>query len=73
MTAVRLEAEVHIVTAAVTSAQNIVRSVEKAELFVEDIVLQPLASSEAVLSQDERSWSCNGGYWWRNNRHSYFC
>ncbi|MEK6645621.1 MAG: cell division protein FtsA [Candidatus Firestonebacteria bacterium] len=54
MTAVRLEAEVHIVTAAVTSAQNIVRSVEKAELFVEDIVLQPLASSEAVLSQDER-------------------
>jgi len=54
MTAVRLEAEVYIVTAAVTSAQNIVRSVEKSELFVEDIVLQPLASSEAVLSQDER-------------------
>lgn len=54
MTGVRLEVEVHIVTAAVTSAQNIVKSVERAGFYVEDIVLQPLASSEAVLSQDER-------------------
>jgi cell division protein FtsA len=54
MTGVRLEAKVHIVTAAVTSAQNIIKCVEKAGLYVEDIVLQPLASSEAVLTQDEK-------------------
>ncbi len=54
MSGVRLEVEVHIVTAAVTSAQNIVKCVERAGYYVEDIVLQPLASSEAVLSQDER-------------------
>ena len=54
MSGIRLEAEVHIVTAAVTSAQNIVKSVERAGYYVEDIVLQPLASSEAVLTQDEK-------------------
>lgn len=51
---VRLEAKVHIVTGAVTSAQNIVRSVNKAGLVVKDIVLEQLASSEAVLNPDER-------------------
>jgi len=54
MSGVRLEVEVHIVTAAVTSAQNIVKCVDKAGYYVEDIVLQPLASSEAVLTQDEK-------------------
>jgi cell division protein FtsA len=54
MSGVRLEAEVHIITGAVTSAQNIVKSVNRAGLEVVDIVLQPLASSEAVLSPDER-------------------
>jgi cell division protein FtsA len=54
MAGVRLEAKVHIVTAAVTSAQNIVRCVNKAGLGVQDIVLQQLASSEAVLSSDEK-------------------
>src|SRR3989338_3451072 len=54
MTGVRLEAKVHIVTAAVTSAQNIVKSVNKAGLDVADIVLQQIASSEAVLNQDEK-------------------
>ncbi len=54
MAGVRLEAKVHIVTAAVTSAQNIVRCVNKAGLGVEDIVLEQLASSEAVLSPDEK-------------------
>lgn len=54
MSGVRLEAEVHIVTGSVTSVQNIVRSVERAGLEVEDIVLQPLASAEAVLSADEK-------------------
>ncbi len=54
MAGVRLEAKVHIVTAAVTSAQNIVRCVNKAGLGVQDIVLEQLASSESVLSQDEK-------------------
>ncbi|MCK6622097.1 MAG: cell division protein FtsA [Calditrichaceae bacterium] len=54
MSGVRLEVEVHIVTAAVTSAQNIVRSVQRAGYDVEEIVLEPLASSIAVLDDDER-------------------
>ena len=54
MSGVRLEAKIHIVTAAVTSAQNIVKCANKAGLNVVDIVLEPLASSEAVLASDER-------------------
>lgn len=54
MSANRLEAEVHIVTGAVTSAQNIIKSVNRAGFEVEDIVLGPLASAEAVLSSEER-------------------
>ena len=53
MVGVRLETEVHIVTGAVTAAQNIYRGVKKAGLEVEDLVLQPLASSCALLSPDE--------------------
>lgn len=53
MAGVRLEAKVHIVTGAVTSAQNIIRCAHTAGLDVCDIVLEPLASSEAVLSQEE--------------------
>ena len=54
MAGVRLEAKVHIVTAAVTSAQNIVKCVNKAGFGVHDIVLEQLASSQSVLSQDEK-------------------
>ncbi len=54
LSGVRLEVEVHVVTAAVTSAQNIVKSVERAGYQVEEIVLEPLASSLAVLDDDER-------------------
>ncbi len=50
----RLEVDVHIITGAVTSAQNLIKSVNRAGLDVVDIVLQPLASSEAVLSAEER-------------------
>jgi cell division protein FtsA len=50
----RLEARVHIVTAAVASAHNIVKCVNKAGLEVEDIVLEQLASGEATLTPDER-------------------
>lgn len=54
MSGVRLEAKVHIVTGAVTSAQNIVKSANRVGLNVLDIVLEPLASSEAVLSPEEK-------------------
>ena len=54
MSGVRLEVEVHIVTGAVTAVQNVVRSVNRAGLAVHDIVLEPLASAEAVLYDDER-------------------
>ncbi len=54
MSGVRLEVEVHIVTAAVTSVQNVVRSVNRAGLAVQDVVLEPIASAEAVLFPDEK-------------------
>ena len=50
----RLSAEVHIVTAAVAAAQNIVRCCDLMRLDVRDIVLGPLASAEAVLTVDEK-------------------
>ncbi len=55
MSGVRLEAKVHIVTGAVTSAQNIIKCANRAGLDVCDIVLESLASSEAVLSSEERN------------------
>jgi cell division protein FtsA len=54
MTGVRLEARVHIVTGAVTAAQNLVKCANRAGLDVADIALQPLASAEAVLTQEEK-------------------
>jgi cell division protein FtsA len=54
MSGVRLEAKVHIVTGAVASAQNIVKSCNRAGVDVADIVLEQLASSEAVLAPDEK-------------------
>jgi len=54
MSGIRLETEVHIVTGAITSAQNICRSVERAGVDVVDLVLEPLASSYSVLTEDEK-------------------
>lgn len=54
MAGVRLEVRVYIVTGAVTSVQNLIKCCEKAGLEVVDIVLQPLASAEAVLTPYER-------------------
>ncbi len=54
MAGVRLEVNVHIVTAAVSSAQNIVRSCNRAGLDVADIALESLASAKAVLTDEER-------------------
>jgi cell division protein FtsA len=58
MCGTRLEAEVHIVTGAVASAQNIIKCVNKAGLEVQDIVLQQLASSEACLTPEEKELGC---------------
>lgn len=55
MSGVRMEAKIHIVTGAVTSAQNIIKCANRAGLDVCDIVLQSIASSEAVLSDEERN------------------
>lgn len=54
MAGVRLEAKVHLVTAAVNAAQNIERCVDKCGLATDDIILEQLASSHAVLTDDER-------------------
>jgi cell division protein FtsA len=54
MSGVRLEARVHIVTGAESAAQNIVKCVQRCGLEVEDIVLEQLASSFAVLTDDEK-------------------
>jgi cell division protein FtsA len=54
MAGVRLEVKVHIVTGAVTSAQNIIRSCHRSGLDVADIVLEALASTKAVLTAEER-------------------
>ncbi len=54
MSGVRLEAKVHIVTGAVTSAQNIVKCAQRCGLNVADIVLEQIASAESVLHEDEK-------------------
>ncbi|MEM8601680.1 MAG: cell division protein FtsA [Bacteroidota bacterium] len=54
MSGVRVEAKVHIISGLVTAAKNIYRCIEKAGYEVADIVLEPLASSHAVLHDDEK-------------------
>ena len=54
MSGVRLEAKVHMVTGAVSAAQNIVKCVQRCGLEVTDIILEQLASSHAVLTDDEK-------------------
>ncbi|HEX14038.1 MAG TPA: cell division protein FtsA [Desulfurella acetivorans] len=54
MSCTRLEAKVHVVTGGVSNIQNIIKCCQKSSLNVVDIVLQPIASSLAVLTQDEK-------------------
>ena len=54
MSGMRLEVKVHIVTGAVSAAQNIMKCVRRCGLEVRDLMLQPLASADAVLLDDER-------------------
>ncbi len=55
MAGFRLEVETHIVTGAVTALQNLVRCVQRTGVEVDDLVLQPLASAEAVLTEPEKN------------------
>jgi len=50
----RLDVETHVITAAVTSIQNLVKCIRSIGVDIEDLVLEPLASSEAVLTEDEK-------------------
>jgi cell division protein FtsA len=54
MSGQRLEAEVHVITGAVGAIQNLIKAVQRTGLELDDLVLQPLASSEAVMTQEER-------------------
>ena len=54
MSGMKLEVKVHIVTGAVSAAQNIVKCIKRCGLEVSDLILQPLASSTAVLTEDEK-------------------
>jgi cell division protein FtsA len=54
MSGIRLEAKVHIVTGAQSAAENIIKCVRRCGLEVEQLMLNPLASSQSVLTQDER-------------------
>jgi len=54
MSGMKLEVKVHIVTGAVAAAQNIVKCIKRCGLDVSDLILQPLASSMAVLTEDEK-------------------
>src|SRR6187549_2377714 len=54
MSGVRLQVRVNLVTAATSCVQNVIRCVERCNLNVADVVLEPLASSDAVLSEDEK-------------------
>ena len=54
MSGMRLEVKVHIVTGAISAAQNIVKCVRRCGLVERDLILQPLASAMAVLSEDEK-------------------
>jgi cell division protein FtsA len=53
-----LEVNVHIVTTSITATQNVVTAVNRAGVVVSDTALEPLASAEAVLTQDERELGC---------------
>lgn len=54
MSGMKLEVKVHIVTGAVAAAQNIVKCIKRCGIEVSDLILQPLASSLAVLTEDEK-------------------
>ena len=61
----RLEANFHIITGQMAAAKNILKCVEKADLDVADITLEPIASASSVLSDEEKARINGSRYrWW---------
>ena len=58
MSGVRLDTRVHIITGANTALQNIQKCIHRCGLQMDQIMLQPLASGQAVLTEDEKIWAC---------------
>jgi cell division protein FtsA len=58
MTGMRLEVNVHIVTGSTSSVANVIKAIEKADLVVDELVLEPFAAAYAVLNDDERELGC---------------
>lgn len=54
MSGIRLEANFHVITGQITAANNIIKCIERSNLFATDMVLEPLASADAVLSDEEK-------------------
>ncbi len=54
MSGIRLEANFHVITGQITAANNIIKCIDRANLFATDMVLEPLASADAVLSDEEK-------------------
>ena len=70
MLGTRLGVQVHLITGAAAAVQNVVRSVNRAGLTVRDVVLQPLASAESVLTPDERRDIIRAGIFLPPEAHS---
>lgn len=74
MSGFRLEVETHIITGEVMAIQNLIKSVQKTGVEIDDLVLQPLAAGEAVLSADDkRPGRGAGGHRRGHNRYRRFC
>ncbi len=69
----RLDVETHIITAAVNSVQNLTKCIRSAGIEIDDLVMEPLASAEAVLNDEEKTERCVAGrHRRRYNRYSSF-
>ena len=73
MAGVRLEVKVHIVTGAVSAAQNIMGCVRRCGLEVSDLILQPLARPRQCCRKTKRPRRVSGGHWWRYYRYLGVC
>jgi len=71
VTGSRLESNCHIITGNVAAVRNIKKCIEMANLEVKEIILEPIASSHSVLSDEERGWSSFSRYWRWNNGCCY--
>ena len=63
----RLEANVHVITCSSTAKKNLTKCIENSFLDVDEYVLQPVASSYSVLTEDEKTFGSMFGRYWRRN------